>query len=275
VNEVSVVVACRDRHQLLAGSLPALLSALRPGDELVVVDAASDGPQVARVATEAGAVVVRSLRAGASAARNAGWRAARHDLIAFTDDDCRPDAGWTAAVADALQDLEAVCGQVLAEGEGHLSVLASAQPRAYRSTDDPAGFGHGANLAVRLSALESVGGWDERLGPGTAWPGGEDKDLVVRLLAAGHRAGYRPEPLVRHVQWRTRRQSLRAELGYARGCGALAVQGVGPSASRQLAAQLATGARDLRAGYQYGAVAGLVRAGGVVWGAATARRRLR
>jgi glycosyltransferase involved in cell wall biosynthesis len=268
---VSVIVACRDRAALLAASLPSLRATLRPGDELVVVDAASRSPDVARVAEAAGAVVVRSTRPGASAARNAGWRAARHDLLAFTDDDCRPAPTWLAEIALALAALDAVCGRVEADGDGHLSVLEEPTARTYHLDDDPAGFGHGANTGVRRSALESVDGWDERLGPGTRWPGGEDKDLVVRLLSSGCRVGYRPEPLVRHLQWRTRRQSLRAELGYAKGTGALAAQGIGLSTGQRVKAELLTGARDLRAGYEYGALAGVVRAAGVAWGSVTAR----
>jgi glycosyltransferase involved in cell wall biosynthesis len=271
---VSVVVACRDRADLLRGSLPALVTSLRPGDELLVVDAASRTSEVAQVAAAAGAVVVRSLRPGAAAARNAGWRAARHDLIAFTDDDCRPEPDWSAAVDRALAELGAVCGRVLADGAGHLSVLTSEEPRDYSRGDDMRGWGHGANVAVRREALETVDGWDERLGPGTPWPGAEDKDLIRRLLSAGYRVGFRPVVAVRHLQWRSRREALRAELGYAKGSGALAAQGIGPSSLRQAGAELATGARDLRAGYQYGAAAGLLRAGGVLWGAATARRRL-
>ena len=272
---VSVVVPCRDRAGLLRASLPDLTQSLRPGDELLVVDAGSHTPEVAQAAERAGAVVVRSLRPGAAAARNAGWRAARHDLIAFTDDDCRPVPAWTAAVEEALAGLDGVCGQVQAEGPGHLSVLVSDEARDYGRDDDTRTWGHGANLAVRRSALDAVGGWDERIGPGTRWPGAEDKDLLVRLVAAGLRVGFRPELVVRHVQWRSRRQALRAELGYAKGSGALAAQGIGVSAVRRAASELVTGARDLRAGYQYGAAAGLVRAGGVLWGAATARRRLR
>jgi glycosyltransferase involved in cell wall biosynthesis len=274
VSSVSVVVACRDRARLLEASLPALTSCLRAGDELVVVDAASSTRAVSDVAQAAGATVVRSLRPGASAARNAGWRAAQHDLVAFTDDDCRPEADWTAQLAEALGGLDALCGRVEADGTGHLSVLAGHLARDYVVSDDLATFGHGANLAVRRAALDAVSGWDERLGPGTRWAGAEDKDLVLRLLLSGHLVGYRPGPCVRHLQWRSRTASLRAELGYAMGAGALAQKGFGPRATRRAVAELASGARDLRHGYQYGAAAGVVRAGGVLWGAVTARREL-
>jgi glycosyltransferase involved in cell wall biosynthesis len=280
MSALSVVVPCRDRATLLAGSLPAICAALRPGDELVVVDAASTTPEVATTATAAGARVVRSEQPAATAARNAGWAAAQHDLVAFLDDDCRPDPGWADAVVAALADLDAVCGRMVAEGDGHLSVLDHLEPRDYRLGDDVEEFGHGGNLAVRRRALAEVSGWDARLGPGTPWPGAEDKDLLLRLLASGHRAGYRPGPVVRHVQWRTRRQVLKAELGYAQGLGALAVNGrrtglPAPGVAATTAASLRTTGRDLRSGYQLGALIGVVRTGGILWGASTAARRLR
>jgi glycosyltransferase involved in cell wall biosynthesis len=275
VPELSVVVACRDRAALLAASLPHLTSALRVGDELVVVDAASTSDEVATVAARAGATVVRCETGGASAARNAGWRAARHDLVAFTDDDCRPAIGWANEVAHALTQLDAVCGRVIAEGDGYLSVLEDRVARDYAPGGDPALLGHGANLAVRRAALHAVGGWDERLGPGTRWPGAEDKDLLLRLLAAGHSAGYRPDPVVRHVQWRTRTQALRTELGYGRGLGALSTTGRGPTTGMWALRSAQITAADAKAGFRYGVAAGLLRTAGILWGGATARRGLR
>jgi glycosyltransferase involved in cell wall biosynthesis len=272
---LSVVVACRDRATLLSGCLPAVFASLRGGDEVVVVDAASRSGEVAAVATAAGARVVRSERPAAAAARNVGWRAARHPLVAFLDDDCRPDSGWAESVAATLSELDAMCGRVVAEGEGHLSVLDDDSARDYRLEDDPAVLGHGANLAARRTALEAVAGWDERMGPGTPWPGAEDKDLLLRLLAAGCSVGYRPEPVVRHLQWRTRRQALRAETGYGRGVGALAVKGLGPGVRTWAGASARATLRDLRAGYRYGVASGVLRTSGILWGALTARRQLR
>jgi GT2 family glycosyltransferase len=266
VTGLSVVVPCRDRAGLLRDCLTALATEV---DEVIVVDAGSVGPDVADAALAAGARVLRGT-GSASQARNLGWRAATSPLVAFVDDDCRPLAGWGAAMVTALGALSAVCGQVRPLGAGHLSVLEDTTPSDYRSGLHPALLGHGANLGVRRDALDLVGGWDERLGPGTRWPGAEDKDLLLRLLAAGATAGYRPEPVVEHLQWRSRRQSLRAEMGYGRGAGALAAKGLGPSAGTWAREALGASGRDLRAGYEYGAVAGLLRAGAVLWGRATA-----
>ncbi|MDX6220497.1 MAG: hypothetical protein QOJ48_2178 [Frankiales bacterium] len=267
---LSVVVPCRDRAWLLGGCLAALQPVLRPGDEVVVVDAGSTSGAVAETAARAGVRCLRSDRPEASAARNAGWRAATHPLIAFIDDDCRPLMGWADATVTALSDLDAVCGQVRPAGQGHLSVLTDPEPRDYSIATPVADLGHGANLSVRRAALEGTGGWDEDLGPGTRWPGAEDKDLLVRLLRGGWRAGYRPQPVVEHLQWRGRGRALRAELGYARGAGALRARGIPAGRARD---ELRTALADLRAGYQYGAVAGVLRAGGLVWGRATWSRR--
>lgn len=260
---LSVVVPCHDRAALLRDCLSALADVTGPADEVVVVDAASATRDVRDLAERLGARSVRSEHRGASAARNVGWRSAAHRLVAFVDDDCRPVAGWADAVVAELTELDAVCGQVRGLGAGHLSVLTEPAPQDYRASTPVADLGHGANLGVRREALEAVGGWDETLGPGTDAGAAEDKELLVRLVRRGFRVGYRPGPVVEHLQWRSRRQALGAELRYAKGAGRLRARGI-PSGSA--AHELRLAAADLRQGYQYGAVAGVVRAAGFVWG---------
>src|SRR5690242_7103115 len=84
----TVVVPTRDRPSQLAACLDSLRSALREGDELVVVDSASrDAAAVAAVARSAGARLVRCELPGVNRARNSGWRAGSRDVVLFTDDD--------------------------------------------------------------------------------------------------------------------------------------------------------------------------------------------
>jgi GT2 family glycosyltransferase len=50
---------------------------------------------------------------------------------------------------------------------------------------DVSEYGWGANLAVRRAAAVEVGGFDRRLGPGTAAPFGDDVDFLDRLRVTG------------------------------------------------------------------------------------------
>jgi len=59
-------------------------------------------------------------------------------------------------------------------------------------------IGTGANGALRRDAALALGGFDVLLGTGTAARGGEDLDLFIRLLLAGHAIAYEPAALVWH-----------------------------------------------------------------------------
>jgi GT2 family glycosyltransferase len=76
------------------------------------------------------------------------------------------------------------------------------------------------NLAARRATLLAVGGFDERLGPGTPYPAAEDNDLGHRLLEAGHQITYEPRATVHHRAWRSRSEQTRLHRQYGRGQGA-------------------------------------------------------
>jgi GT2 family glycosyltransferase len=224
---LTVVVATRDRPDHLDACLTALAASVGPDDQIVVVDSASSSAEPARVAHNHGVRLVRQERAGASRARNAGWRAARTEVVAFVDDDVRVDASW----ADALRNSFSVHpGTSFLTGRLSLSAddLGTERPVAFLDraescaidVDTVDDLGHGANLAVRRTALEVVGGYDERLGPGTPWPAAEDLELIDRLVLAGYLGRYEPTAVARHVQWRRRRHWPGLEWRYGLGQGA-------------------------------------------------------
>lgn len=262
-------------------ALIALRAALRPGDELIVVDSASRSADVSLAADAAGARVIRADRPGASYARNLGWQHARRPLVAFTDDDCRPEPGWLDSVEREFADARVgfVYGAVLGDEHGEaLSVTTATdrQPLPAGSVRAVDGFGHGANLAVRRHALADVSGWEVRLGAGVRLAGGEDADLALRLLRAGWGGVFAPDAAVRHVGWRGRRAALRATWGYGLGAGAVAARSRRADGDwwllrHELGARgVAQVARDARAGYEFGVIAGTVRLAAVVVGAAQA-----
>jgi glycosyltransferase involved in cell wall biosynthesis len=267
---LSVVVPTRDRPDHLARCLTALRSELGEADELVVVDSASRTP------------VPGALRCdlpGASRARNAGWRAARHDLVAFVDDDVTVLPGWADAMVAALSRADWVAGAVgIPAGQEHydrpvaVTTLTAPTPLTLASRGT---LGASANLGVRRSVLLDVGGFDERLGPGTWTRAAEDLDLLDRLLASGHEGWFAPDARAVHDQWRSRRELLRLDHGYGIGLGARLVllhrrgqRGRARTVARDTvwAGTVVAGLRDAGRRYEFGALVALARLAGLLRG---------
>ncbi len=112
-------------------------------------------------------------RLGPAAARNVGWKQARGEIIAFTDDDCIPTPGWLRAGLAAFRP-----GVVAVSG--HLVMPLSSEPTDYEL--NASNLQHSefvtANCFYRRAALERVGGFDERFAE--AWR--EDSDLIFTLM---------------------------------------------------------------------------------------------
>ena len=224
---VSVVVATRDRPALLDSCLTSLCESAGPDDEIIVVNSGPANPHVAALAKAHGVRLIQCTSPGASRARNVGWRAASHELIAFIDDDVRVESGWTDALRGTFcnhPETAFVTGRLgLSEHDE-----AAERPVAFFDEADPmiidAGVvetvGHGANLAVRRQALQEVGGYNESLGPGARWTAAEDLELLDRLLAAGFEGRYEPTAAACHVQWRTVNDLWILEWRYGVGQGA-------------------------------------------------------
>jgi GT2 family glycosyltransferase len=181
---VSVIVPTYRRDELLQRCLQALLVQTFPASEYEIIIADNGGdPATARLvrdASQSSTVDLKYLKAahvcGPAAARNRGWKAASGSIIAFTDDDCIPDPSW---LENGLQTMshgtDAVAGRVV--------MPLPVRPTHYER--DAAGLTTGefvtANCFCRKSALEAVGGFDERFT--AAWR--EDSDLQFSLLAIG------------------------------------------------------------------------------------------
>ena len=110
---------------------------------------------------------------GPAAARNAGWRAATGEIIAFTDDDCIPTPGWLSA------GMAAFTGSVLGVS-GRLIVPLEGVPTDYERNAAQLANSEfvTANCFYRRSCLEIIGGFDENFT--SAWR--EDSDLIFALM---------------------------------------------------------------------------------------------
>lgn len=280
---ITVVVPTRDRPERLRACLQALSAATGPDDEVVVVDSASrQAGEVAAVADALGARLLRVEQPGASRARNAGWRAAERPVVAFIDDDCLAAPGWTACYARgfaAHPEAVALWGPVTVAvaGTGTADVAADG-PAEARHGDDVGPLGGSGNLAVRVAALARVGGFDELLGAGVPLRASEDKDLLLRLLAAGGSARLEPGAVVQHEVWRTRAEAVRLNHHYGIGQGVLGHKarrmGLDVAASfpdALLRTPLRQGLQAVRDGYRTGVLTSAARAAGLLRGRWAAR----
>jgi glycosyltransferase involved in cell wall biosynthesis len=229
--KLSVVVCTRNR----AGFLPTALSyyekitASVPWELVVVDNASSDETQsVLRNFGARAAIDFHSVlepRIGLSRARNTGWQHARGEIIAFTDDDCYPQQDFVDEVWQNFTEtpLAYLGGRILLYDPADYPI--TIQLRDQRLVIDPltyihAGLIQGANMAARRDVLQKLGGFDEMLGAGTAFPS-EDVDFISRASSAGLTGAYDPRPVVRHHhRRRTKKQVAALRRSYALGRGA-------------------------------------------------------
>jgi GT2 family glycosyltransferase len=216
----SVVVPTVGRLDLLERCLRSVLACDPPAADVVVVDQ-SGSSEVAALVERLDTTVRRVPCDGRGTARamNVGLAAVRHDTVLVSHDDCTVEPDWVgrgAALAAAFPGA-ILTGRVLPpEGSAYVpSTKTDPRPHDYTGTVT-SGVLYPANMVASRSALEELGGFDERPGLLVA----EDNDLCYRWLAAGRPFRYEPELVVWHHDWRTPAQLVRTHVAYARGQGA-------------------------------------------------------
>ena len=194
MTDIAVVIPTFRRETRLRFALEALAEqTLAPSRfEVVVVRApGAEGP----FATAPEGLEVRFERApapGPAAQRNHGWQAAAAPLVAFTDDDCRPDPGWLDSLLAAARDGCLVQGRTTVDpDEAHLLTGLARTVEV----DPPSPWFESCNIAYPRELLERLGGFDEAF----EMPWGEDTELGLRAVEAGASVLYAPQALVRHA----------------------------------------------------------------------------
>lgn len=196
---LSIVVPTYNRPELLGRCAAALIAQdldLRAFEIIIADDAASEATraQVEAIAAQAPVPVYHvpvTGRHGPAAARNAGWRSARGEVIAFTDDDTIPDSSWAAAGLGALER-----DPTIAAATGRTEVPLPRRPTDYERNESGLATAEfiTANCFIRRSVLEAVHGFDERFR--VAWR--EDSDLHFALLERGLKIIKAPAAAVIH-----------------------------------------------------------------------------
>lgn len=221
---VSVIVPTYSRPAALRQCLAALAAQDYPQErfEVIVVDDGSDPPVDGTVSENHDALQLSLLRqsnAGPGAARNRGAAAASGSLLAFTDDDCRPEPDWLCAFVrrhtQAPADL--LGGRVLNYDPDNIYAEASqlildGAYRFYAAHPGPGRFFASNNLAVPAAEFAALGGFDEGFRVAS-----EDRDLCDRWLHAGRRLRFVADAVVRHAPQLDLGQFARQYFNYGRG----------------------------------------------------------
>src|SRR4051794_22031652 len=226
---VSLIICSRNRPKLLVESVDLILQGDYIPAELIIVDQ-SDAPHAALAARpgERGCDIryVWTRSVGLSHANNVGIAAASYSVLVFTHDDVLVTPEWLGTMVDVLLAAGPrviVTGQVrpAAQTPGGFapSTKVDETPAIYQGRLDR-DILYPLNMAMYHSAVDEVGGFDERLGPGTPFPGAEDSDFGFRLLEAGYHIHYVPQAILYHRAWRAACDFLPLRWGYGRARGA-------------------------------------------------------
>lgn len=219
---ISVVIPVKDSAETIGEQLEALGRQTFGGRwEVIISDNGSHDDLLSQVEAWKARlpdlqVVDSSATPGAGAARNAGARAARAELLAFCDADDRVTPEWLAAMVAALQSHPLVAGAMdhesLNPGETtgwHFRSHVDSAPLGSRFKP----YALSANMGVRRRVFDEVGGFPEDLEI-TGGAAGEDMALSWALQLAGHELHFEPSAVVSYRHRHTSGELWKQHVAY-------------------------------------------------------------
>lgn len=194
--KISVVIPARNEETTLPTCLEALCRQSLQDFEIIVVDSASTDC-TGEVARSFGVRVIRVEKPGVGLARQAGFEAARGEIIASTDADAVPSADWIERLIAPFHDPDVIgaFGTIHFTRGGTRARISHALFSAFQGVNLHLGWPLfcGPNFAVRKDAFCAVGGFSTSAG----YPNeGEDTRLGLKLNKIGKTVFLRDLPMV-------------------------------------------------------------------------------
>jgi hypothetical protein len=193
----SILIPTRARPSYLEVALASIApQAADAGAEVLVVDDAGASPAMRALVTGFGArYEPHPSPLGLNVARNTGVERSTGELVVFVDDDIRASPGWLDALLRAAREnpfIDVFTGPIrpCLEGTRLRSCGREGPPITsldLGGVDTFARYAWGANMAIRRSALERVGGFDVSIEHG-----GDEQEWQDRLAASSRDADSEP-----------------------------------------------------------------------------------
>lgn len=188
---VSVVVPCYNGGRFIDQLMTSLARQTFRDFEIVIVDDGSDDLETREKLAALGPAVrvIHQDNRGPSAARNAGARAARSDILFMLDCDDTIEPTFLAETVPVMRAAPADVGMVVTD----LRLVGAENgmvPRYFNRFDLLFTNTLSSGLVLRKQSWEAAGGYDE-----TMRDGYEDWDFSLRLARAGYRGIEVAKPL--------------------------------------------------------------------------------
>jgi GT2 family glycosyltransferase len=185
----SIVIPTRARLPYLEVALGSIApQAASAGAEVLVVDDGGASAAARELVERHGArYEPHATPRGLNVARNTGVRATTGELVVFVDDDVRALEGWLSALLQAAREhphTDVFTGPLTARLEGPAPHSCGRERPPITTLelgpeDTRTRYAWGANMAIRRSALERIGPFEERLEHG-----GDEQEWQDRLMSA-------------------------------------------------------------------------------------------
>src|SRR2546422_5890167 len=214
---VSVIVVNHNGMRFLEKCLEAVLANEYPAFEVIIVDnGSSDNSRefLVRASSQTSKVklILNPRNLGPAAARNQAAKAAKGPILAFLDNDTKPDRKWLTYGCESLQDrrIGAIqCKLLLDDGSNRIDSIGSflstlgflVQRVPLGLIEDKGQYNYStdifctksAGMLVRKDVFDLVGGFDDDY-----FIFNEEMDLCWRTWLAGYRVIFVPTSTVYH-----------------------------------------------------------------------------
>ncbi len=219
----SIIIPTYNRPQQLALCLQSLARQDYPHFEVIVVDDGSKRPLfecVKNFQRQLDITLLTQYNAGPAVARNTGAAQAKGQFLAFTDDDCQPDANWLKNLAVGFKENPdaAIGGRTINQLPKNIystasQLLTDYLYSYYNSEYNRTRFLATNNLALPAKLFHAVNGFDTNFPLAAA----EDRDFCHRWLNNGYQMIYMPKAIVYHNHNITLLSFWRQQFNYGRG----------------------------------------------------------